>query len=222
MGVTSTMASGDRIRGSEPTKAQWAAIALYTSLMDEVKERMSAIEHAVTGKTGLADFAIREFSYLQLRMICEVIALGCLTAHGDITASNRHKFAREHSAERIIKMMGKLHPNFYPLPYLRIETAPRQFHHTPVESGYLTPTQLIALYRKCGDVLHRGTVQKLAVSPRLQALNIQEIIAAVQEIENLLSLHGFHLLDANTKVLCLLRTPDGKVQTVMAQALEGQ
>lgn len=77
---------------------------------------MACVERAALGLTGLPSFAVRDFGFLQLRMICEDIALGCLVAHGDITESNRRKFAREHSADRIMSMLHDLHPNFYPQP----------------------------------------------------------------------------------------------------------
>ncbi len=66
------------------TKRQIEAINLYANLMSEVKVRMASIETICNNQNGLPGPLVREFCFLQLRMICELIALGCLTAHGDI------------------------------------------------------------------------------------------------------------------------------------------
>jgi hypothetical protein len=56
-------------------------MSLYAQLMEEAKSRLTAIDGAVKGESGLPVLFVREFCYLQLRMPCEAIALGCLVAH---------------------------------------------------------------------------------------------------------------------------------------------
>ena len=80
------------------TKRQLSAMDLYANLMAEVKVRMTSIEMACSGQTGLPGPLVREFCFLQLRLICELIALGCLTAHGDIKATQSKKWGKEYSA----------------------------------------------------------------------------------------------------------------------------
>jgi hypothetical protein len=62
------------------------AMDAYSILMLEAKHRLLAMDTALEGKTGLPRPAIREYCFLQLRMLCELIALGCLTAHGDLVS----------------------------------------------------------------------------------------------------------------------------------------
>src|SRR5215204_5499335 len=88
------------------TKEQMASIQLYADLLGEAKIRIGIINHFITGKAELPGPLIRESAFLQLRMLCELIALGCLVAHGDIT--RRTKLRKEWSAYRIIA--GKLTP----------------------------------------------------------------------------------------------------------------
>jgi hypothetical protein len=137
------------------TKKQRHAMRLYANLMEEAKLRLSALEHASNGRTGLIAPLAREFCYLQLRMLCEVIALGCLTAHGDIAGLGSKKFRKEHSADRLIKMLSDLHPNFYPVPHNKVDLAPGRFHLDTVTEEYFTRDALLRLYGSCGDVLHR-------------------------------------------------------------------
>ena len=52
--------------------------------MEEIKRRIDLIQRLVQGQIVIPQMAAFEFCYLQLRKICEVFALACLTAHGDI------------------------------------------------------------------------------------------------------------------------------------------
>ena len=92
------------------------SIQLYVKLIGEVKVRVSAIAGAINGHTGLPSPLVREFSFLQLRMICELIALGCLTAHGGIPGTQTPKMQKQWSAETIMEELEALHPDFYPQP----------------------------------------------------------------------------------------------------------
>jgi hypothetical protein len=68
---------------------------------------------------GLPAAIVREVRFLQLRMLCELIALACLMAHGDIPAVQASKkLSKEYSADKIIGQLDALHPNFYPYPVL--------------------------------------------------------------------------------------------------------
>jgi hypothetical protein len=57
---------------------------LYANLMEEIKRRVDVMRSVFDGTNPLPAMAAFEFCYLQLRKICEVFALACLAAHGDI------------------------------------------------------------------------------------------------------------------------------------------
>jgi hypothetical protein len=84
----------------------------YANLMEEAKLRFACIDAAMSGTTRLPSAIAREFCFLQLRMLCEVTALGCLIAHGDIKQIN--KLRKEWSAATIMEKLEELHPSFYP------------------------------------------------------------------------------------------------------------
>ncbi|MGE3580605.1 MAG: hypothetical protein AB7J28_04280, partial [Hyphomonadaceae bacterium] len=68
-------------------EATVARLNVYASLMEEIKYRHRALNLAAANKIeGLGPLLCEEFCYLQLRMICELLALGCLVAHDDIPA----------------------------------------------------------------------------------------------------------------------------------------
>jgi hypothetical protein len=91
-------------------------VTLYANLMEEVKIRFGCLNHAANGRTGLPAPIVREFMYQQLRFLCEVMALGCLVAHGDLAVVQTHKVGRAYSADEILKKMSELRPYFYPYP----------------------------------------------------------------------------------------------------------
>src|SRR3954462_11096767 len=100
------------------TKDQQRAMDLYSGLMDEMRMRVETVEFAITGLLKFHPVIIRELSYLQLRMICEMIALGCLLAHGDIPATK--PLRKAWSADDIFKTLERLHSDFYPHPFEQI------------------------------------------------------------------------------------------------------
>lgn len=205
-----------------PTKKQVGASKLYANLMAEVRIRMTSIETACKGQTGIASPLIKEFCFLQLRMICELIALGCLVAHGDIKATQSKRWGKEYSADRILRLLDDLHPDFYPAPVLHTRTGPDTHHLEAIKGGFMTKADLLLLYQKCGNILHRGSVKRLVTKKKmLLQINPPEIIRLGQRIINLLQSHRVLLLGGKTVFLCTLNQKDtGNVQVVIAEALE--
>jgi hypothetical protein len=71
------------------TAKQQAIVDQYRFLMEELTTRLGWIAVTLGGETGLLGESIREFCFLQLRMICELIGLACLTAHGDLVGASK-------------------------------------------------------------------------------------------------------------------------------------
>jgi hypothetical protein len=90
-------------------------VSLYSALMNEFKGRLDCINHASQGRAGFPPLVAREFVYLQARMICEVVALSCLVAHGDISVVQPHKLGRSYSADDILDRMSKTSTPFFPV-----------------------------------------------------------------------------------------------------------
>jgi hypothetical protein len=164
----------------------------YSVLMHEAKHRLRAMNRALEGKTGLPDGAIPEFCFLQLRMLCELIALGCLTAHGDVVTS---ELKGTYEADKIIHLLQQQHPKFYPYAATDRETV------TELKEEGFTKEELVKLYRRCGDVLHRGTFQTLWSRGYADAGDIEEIRTWKQKIEALLSYHAILMADGTTTAL---------------------
>jgi len=164
------------------------AMDFYSVLMHEAKRRLLAMDTALEGKTGLPEVAVREYCFLQLRMLCELIALGCLTAQGDLQTG---KLKDEYRADKIIRRLQQLHPDFYPYAATRTKAG------IELRKDCFTKEELSKLYWKCGDVLHRGTVETLW-SRKSGDAGIEEIRTWKQKIEALLSHHTILMADGVT------------------------
>jgi hypothetical protein len=183
--------------------------------MEEVKARITCINTAALGKTGLPAPIAKEFCYLQIRFLCELVALACLVAHGDIAGLQSHKIGRAWSADQILKKMSQLRPHFYPIAIQRDEL-PRPISGQPINHNVkavkpspLDRDQLLALYGDAHKYIHRGSLKKLLSSkfPLDPEFNIPEVIAKAQPISDLL---GHHLIaiSENKVMVCLLNSLD--------------
>lgn len=198
------------------TKNQQRAMDLYQAMMEEMKLRIDAIEFAASGLLQFHPVINQEFAYLQLRMMCELIALGCLLAHGDIAAT--HTLRKTWSADEIIKRLGELHPDFYPHPVEQI-VHPDHMELRQIDTGFLTKEELMALNGQCGSLLHRGSITKLRAGP-LSPRQISEITSWVSKIRCLLKCHRIGLLGGTTHFVCLMSAQNygGRAQVAFAEA----
>ena len=142
------------------TDKQIAASELYRNFMMEVRIRISAVDLATTNLFPMAPPFVKEFCYLQFRMMCELIALGCLAAHGDLKGDKKRKLDGLWAADKIINELERLHADFYPVAIMKKRT-PIGLHIEDKIPQPLTKDELLRLYYKCGDQLHRGSTKKI-------------------------------------------------------------
>jgi hypothetical protein len=152
------------------------AISVYLGLLTEIKFRIEAVNQVLAGEVPLRARIAEEFCYLQFRMICEVIAIGCLVIHEEIS-SKKTDLLKTYKADWIMKEMAKLHPDFFPQPIEQdddtTEEIPRWVNK---ESGFLTRDELSELWnRHSGSALHRGNARNvLAKKSRLDFSAVEQ------------------------------------------------
>jgi hypothetical protein len=201
------------------TPRQEAARAVYNDMMGEAKMRFDAIK-ALTDQAGtgaIPGLFAQECVYLQLRMLCELVAVACLVAHGDITATARLK--DNWRADRIFKELQKLHQDFFPKPLegkvIKVEADGRKhLHFTPITSGTFTREELVALYQRCGEQLHLGSLNKLLYADR--KVDPAAVIDAAARLATLLRLHRIAMIDGK-QFVSMLESHDGRPQTIIAE-----
>jgi hypothetical protein len=201
---------------------------LYANLMHEVKVRIEAIDHAVLGRMNLSTVFVREFCWLQLRMLCELIALSCLVAHGDIAFLQPHKVGKSYSADDILDRLTALRQHFYPEAVRQIRApagSTEKFQIQGIQPSPLSKDSLLTLYGKTHRHLHRGSLKKLLSmdvrAPIDLTIDTSEVIGWAQKINDLLSSHVI-AINANEVILCSLRNADANndVQVAVAMAAE--
>jgi hypothetical protein len=196
-------------------KKDKSTVNAYATVMREIKIRAECMNVAMVVPNGLPLQLIREYCFLQLRLICELIALGCIIAHRDISASR--KFRKEHSAERIMNQLGRLQLDFFPLPIvLKPLTLTFSVLEFPNETT-LTKSELLKLYGRCGDILHRGHLGNFFTGGRLSETNTyDEINEWKRKIISLLFNHRIML--AKTKSIIICTFDDGNHQVKVGLA----
>lgn len=211
-----------------PTKADEAAQELYRSIMEEVMIRAYSINSATRAPTGLPQPLIREYCYLQLRMLCELIALGCLVAHGDITKTKY--FQKAYKADDILQRLERLHPDFYPYPFKATFGPPSakdpkgSLLMEDIDADYLKKDELIELYAKCGSVLHKGSLRRLLkINTTPEAEPYREISFWGQKLLNLLTAHRISRVGNRFHFLAFLNlaapgSDQGTVQVAIAES----
>lgn len=164
-------------------------VIAYANVLDEIRARILGINTIVAGTTSLPSWMTAELCYLQLRLLCELVAIGCLLAHGDIDATKSKKIQKQYAADDILKQLEQLHPNFYPHPVV-CTFSPSNVHIERIESGYLTKQELITLYHECGGHLHRGSLNSIfhTTKPK-QPPTLERALSWGAKFSNLLSQH---------------------------------
>lgn len=199
--------------GDLKSRGAWSMGVAYCVLLEEILVRDELLVNvlhegvpevdALRLRPEMQEQAAIEFAYLQLRMICETIALACLTVHGEIRGAAKIKAMYE--ADKIIKRLGQLHPNFYPRPTKQASSKDEfgVWRNHDIASGFLTREELRDLYIECGGTLHRGRLKDIGRKPpersRERALRWSE------KIWMLLEHHVIQTIDEDVQFIALMK-----------------
>jgi len=135
---------------------------LYRTLMAEIKERISYLDGALNKKYNLPDLPRYEICHVQLRIICELIAISCLLAHGDIPAAYSKQILARYEPHIIFKILEGLHPAFYPRPCAKeITLNPAAEFRVYDEDAFLPRSLLVEVHGRTGAVLHSRRVKDI-------------------------------------------------------------
>jgi hypothetical protein len=205
-----------------PSQKEVDAVKLYYNIMVEIKLRIAAVNAGTMLQLTppLASAFVSEFCFLQIRIICELVALGCLTAHGDVGLTKRLK--KEWDASKIMHALETLHPDFFPQALNEAVPAGEKALYTHNDARQMSKADLLALYRECGRMLHRGSVNKLLKANMPVQVHYPDISARLQKIANLLSLHTVAMLGGRKRYVCFLNAADrnGEVYVFRAVLIE--
>jgi hypothetical protein len=155
-------------RKSIPDRA--SLLELYCELMEEVKRRRDIVVATRSNQFTLPKLAAFELCYLQLRLICELIALGCLAAHGDIPVT-KGKLRSAYAPGAIFSELERLHPEFFPAPGEQIlDTQGQIIGLRPVKNGALTKDELYQRHQSVTCSAHWRVAMDVMISGRSLSL----------------------------------------------------
>lgn len=179
---------------------------LYANLMDEARMRVHAVRDVIDNKENWVPRFLQEFCYLQYRMLCEQVAVGCLIAHGDITNS---KALGSWSLTEVMRKLEEVNPDFYPQP-VKITPTENGVQLSPIEEVFMTKSELMKFWETSGNYLHRGSAKSVfREAPEGPVVDVDELINIGLKFKNLLQLHYIRSADAKKSLLVELLGPDG-------------
>jgi len=198
-----------------PRESDARAIALYQAIMIEARSRALSINAITATQASVSKAIIRECCYLQLRMLCELVALGCLVAHGDIT-NTRYFQKQAYKADDILNALERLHPTFFPHPMVP-RFSPGHIHLDEVAADfkYIRKSELITLYGRCGSILHKGNISRLKARPP-DIVDFRDVEEWGQKILNLLLAHKISRIGGRIHFITLLNDINGNVAVAIA------
>lgn len=188
-----------------------ATATLYCDLMEEIKRRTRVIHSLLNAQLAVPRIVGVEICYLQLRFICELIALACLTAHGDIPGAKAKRLTKAYHPNQILQSLEYLHSSFYPVPGRQIlNEAGKVVEVVAVDDPYLTKAELLHLYGECGNFLHRGSLENIMKGKKIP--DLERIRTWFEKVRVLLNHHQIQLADPDWQLWVIMHgDTDGKV-----------
>ena len=194
----------------------------YASQMDEIKLRANVISFMENGE-GHALYlpTTVESIYLQLRKILELISMASLVANKEALEKvrPREKFGHAWHAEKLLKKIERINPDFYPHPIIETPspTPKAKAEWKDRKGGFLSRSEFVHLYGLCGGLLH-------ARNPFGKKIDYKDLKSAIpiwsMKIRNLLNCHTIRLVnDENLYLVHMKEERDDKVHTYTFQRI---
>lgn len=187
------------------------AINLYVALMREVKTRIGAIQGRLEvlrrDPPSPTAFLDAEFCFLQIRMICEIVALSSLSAHSPLGLGKA--ILKYWNADRLFSDLEKINSNCFPRPLC--VNAWNEGRISFAAGDYMGIKELRAAYVTCGDFLHRGTGQTL-LQGKPKRINVKWVRDVAANFVELLSNHVIYVAQIEAFFIASMNSaPNGDV-----------
>jgi hypothetical protein len=209
----------------EFSKAAIEAAQIYADMMGEIKRRVDLLQKTLSDAPEPTWRTLEEFSYLQLRMICELIAVACLVSHGDVKGARTNDLRKTTKADLIIFKLTGLHKRFYPIPeVMRVDQDGKWQGGAILIDGFLTKADLLSLYRTCGNRLHRGSLSSILkefAAPKTYVFDRHEVFAPLTKIIMLLRNHTIVMIDPAFRLHVAMDDGSGARPTVRLMHVQG-
>lgn len=184
----------------------------YCNLMEEVKRRIQVFDFFLSGKGhALYKATTIESISLQLRKVLELIAFGSLVANKNEYSKIYDNFAKAWNAKRLLQDIARINPHFYPKPIIELPAKDKhiKFEWKNRDNDYLTESEFVEVYTKCGAIMHANNPYGLEVDYAFYEKNIP---IWRERIINLLKVHQIKLISSpNLYLIHMGETRDHRV-----------
>lgn len=193
---------------------------MYAAFMTEIKDRLAKVERLfILANADPKDpdaIYHAELAHLQIRFICELIALASLAAHDDSYGLNKDMLKAWHAGE-IFESLERINPHCFPVPVTAsiAEDGATQFSAAPDRA--ISRQDLREIYGRCGDMLHRGFL-KHALAGRNRVYDIKKIMDWHGQLYWLVFEHMILLPKEHKAVFVTLQDEFGRVFVAQAEA----
>lgn len=211
------MAKPPEIPTADPALAR--ASHVYRAFMEEIKTRLIFIQNVVDGLRADSNrehgFLDAEAAILQLRNVCELMALSGLAAHQPFGLTE--ELMDSWNARLAFRELSTLNPHCFPRPIKSVElktTGIKHLDNSP--EGFLSLRGLMKCYLRCGKLLHRGVIRH-AFDGTQKLYDIDWIDDWAVRIGELLVEHTVMVLDHGVVLIVhLYGGPDAQVSVQIA------
>ena len=192
----------------------------YASQMEEIKLRTDVISFMESGEGHALYLATTvESIYLQFRKILELISMASLVANKEAMEKvrPREKFGHEWHAEKLLKKIERINPDFYPHPIIENPhpNSKIKADWKDRKGDFLSRSEFVHLYGLCGGLLHASNPFGKKID--YKGLKSEAPIWAMK-IRNLLNSHTIRLVnDENLYLVHMKEERDDKVHTYTFQ-----
>lgn len=202
--------------------ADFEARDRYRDLMIDAKARALSIDRLILDQRGIPSPLVREYAVLQIRMLCEIIGLACLVAHGDLVASGPANLRKAYAPGEIFAALDEMHGDFYPVPMAPQQMAPG-WHMAEYDGPpFLRKDEVKTIWDRCGGDLHKGSLKRLLKAKNPVQNNFVDINEWSGKIINLLANHHVLRKDRKLVFIAMLTNGAGAVQVEIADAIEDE
>lgn len=189
---------------------------MYRSFMEEIKLRMATIDRylkRVSDEKGGGDtFTDVESAILQVRYICELVALATVAAHGLVGITNRIR--DEWNAEKIFKLLEGMNKNSFPRA---IRPSPHIKNNFELQKGEMDLAELKQLYNSCGENLHRGAMKHFFKEAR-RGYDPEGLVKSMNRVKALLNMHVVMILDQGIIIYVTMKDENNGVAVGYCQS----
>lgn len=200
------------------------AADFYRGFMSEVRIRLTALEENIVAVRAQPNdhsaFLRTEFCYLQMRFVCELIALAALAANSLSSQHASRKLLKTWQADQIFRQLQRINPHSYPMPVRETQKPEGGLHFEKKSGGVLQRDQLGTIYGACGNCLHRGTLARLSAN-QTTVYNLADLEKWSRSAKLLLAQHIVLLPQLNTVFLVRMNDGQGNVSVAICKGVHG-